>query len=439
MVNRKSLLVPWALACLVIAGMVAPLASARPSNAVGTGSGAPEQWAYGTETWSNTTSYTSTYSYTSSWFYATEVVTTATNTSSSTVEVQGAWTWAYTYVDLYCVPNCSAPSTMYNLTLSEWGNEYTFANTTSMATVYENGTPTAAFGLSNVSYLGASNYSEQYVDLDNGSTVYRGVAFDGANSSYSISFAPALGLIPWSPSPQRPWNASAATWSGAIDQSSYLYSYEGYGEHSLSRGNAYSEYSLPSNESLMGQDIGNSTLANGQNGTGILLAYQGPYDVAYGLFYAPQSSELFGGATQNWSVGVIYGTLTQTPKLLIGELGTPGEYRVIGGTTTWSTSIRAVGVNRLSVNPPGPLGVSPTPSGSSVAQPEPVRYAQAVARCLLTSCSGPAAPSPPVSGLSFPDWAIAIAAGAGAGLIVVGVRLRPRRPRSSGTFSVSKA
>lgn len=414
--------------CVAIATVLAPLTSGHGIAAVGTGGGPPQQWAYGYQQWSNNTILSSSYTINYTSFYALETVTTATNTSNSTVQLQTNWTWAYTYDYLYCAPNCSAPSTLYNLTLSEWSWYDAYTNTTSAATVYENGTAVPAFGIANGSYVSASNYSERYLYIYNGSTLYHGSAFTGSNSSWSATFTPALGLVPWNLSTNLTWNSSAPVQTGAESDSSYLYAYVGYGYNSLSRGHAYSKYTLASNETVAGRDLGNTTLITGQNATSISLAYTGPYYVAYGLLYAPQSGTLFGGATENWSVGVIYGLVPSTPSLYVQHSSQPGKYRVVGGTTVWNSKVSILAVSAPTAPSAGSLALPAAISMTSVAQPERVAFAQDAARCLVGGCPTAGSSVLVGSGAGFPLWAIAAVAGtATAGLLVV-IRSQRRPP-----------
>ena len=417
---------------LVAATALAPLTAAHDTAAVGTGSGAPEQWAYGYEQWSNNSVISSGYSLNYTSFYALQTVTTATNTSNSTVELETNWTWVYTYDYLYCAPNCTVGTTLYNLTLSEWSTTLSFTNTTSAATVYENGTPAAAFGIVNGSYVSASNYSEQYLYVYNGSTLFQGVAFTGSNATWQATFSPALGLVPWNLAVNQTWNSSASVATGAVSDSTYLYAYLVYGYNSLSRGNAYSKYSLTSNETVAGRDLGNTTLSNGQNATSISLAYTGPSYAAYGLLYAPQSATLFGGATQNWSVGVVYGMVPSSPSLYVEHSANPGKYRVVGGTTLWNSKVSVYAVS-APVAPSSGSPVLPTvTSTTSVAQPERVAFAQDAARCLLSTCPTVAPATPSGRGASFPAWAIAAVAVTGAAAILTFIGWR-RRPPAGGT------
>lgn len=436
---RKGLMVRLiaVAACLLVATQLVPLSAGRLSPSVSTGTGAPEKWAYGYQEWSNNTVLSSTYLLTYTSYYASEVVTTATNTSNSTIQLEGTWNWAYSYDYLYCAPNCSAPTTSYNLTLSEWGASHMFTNTTSTASVKETKGPAPALGVQNGSYVSSSNYSERYLYIYNGSTVYKGVAFTGTNSSWFAQFSPALGMIPWNLSKNLTWNSTSSVFTGAESQSKYLYVYQGYGENSISRGDAYSKYTLPSNETVNGRDLGNVTLSNGQSASNVSLAYTGPFYVAYGLFYAPQSATVFGGATQNWSVGVLYGTLPATPAVYVRGSLTGGLYRVVGGITSWNTQVTAVGVPPVTTASGGSHLQAALNSVTSVAQPERVGDAQRIAQCLRGGCASPTLPAPSGTGPAFPMWAVVTTGIVGAASLLVLALIRPLRPRRGRAIGAS--
>lgn len=425
------------LAVVVAFGMLIPVASGGPEPSVGTGSGAAETWAYGGQVWQNTTIITSSYTSLADSYYAWQDVTTATNTSNSTAEIEGSLTWTYTDRALYCAPNCSAPSTYYNLTLSEWGTTHSFVNVTSSATVYEANTTAhgttyralPAFGFSDAKWVSASNYSERYVYQVNHSLVYQGSAFAAANSTYSAGFAPALGLVPWNLSAAHLWNSTSHLAVRSLSDSDYHYWFVGLSYDSLSHGTAFAKSQQNSTESLTGENQGNTTLANGQNASQVLLAFQGAFNVSYGIFGAPVNTDLFGGATANWSVGVIYGALTATPHLAI-VLGTHAAiYRIVAATASWSSAVRVVGLPGLHAVPaPAPLRAAS--SGTAQGQPEPIAYALTTARCMVHACGT----SAPVSaaGSSVPGWPLALLVATAATIAAIGLYGRPRRGTPSG-------
>jgi hypothetical protein len=428
-------------ALLFLGGLGAAVGS-HPVPAVGTGSGAAKQWAYGSDSWYNTTSITSTYSFRVSEFYGSQVITTATNTSSSSVELRALSATAFTESYVVCAPNCTTPtSSYYNLSLDEWSSELSYLNLTSSASVAENNNSSLvapAYGISNATWIGGSNYSERYVYDLKGSLEYEGVDFSQTNSTYRVTFAPALGLVPWTLAKNLTWNATSNVTAAYLAKTGYLVTYDGIDNYTIDEyGTAYTRWSVPETEAVTGLDLGNGTLVSGANVTDIELGFSGAFDVAEGFFATPVSADLFGGATGNWSVGVVVGTIARTTSMEILHGSSSRPYQIVGATTEWSSTLRVVGLGSgyKVVLPP----VSPTSSGNSQAQPEGVAYAQSQARCLVNACGGGTGGSPLSAPtiVAVPTWLVpALVGSSAAALVALAVRWRrrarpPARPAAS--------
>jgi hypothetical protein len=426
---------------LLLAGL-GVAAAGHPSAAVSTGSGAPQQWAYGSDTWYNTTSLTSTYSLHEVLFYGSQVVTTATNTSRSTVELKALSATAFTESYLYCAPNCTSPtSAFYNLSLDEWSSELSFVNVTSQATVYENNSSAtngvvaaSAYGISNATWISGSNYSEQYVyDLD-GALDYQGTDYSQTNSTYEVAFHPSLGLIPWTVAKNLTWNSTSNVTASYLAKTGYSVTYAGLHNYSIDEyGMSYTKWNIPETESVSGLDLGNGTLPSGANVTNIELGFSGALDVSDGIFASPVSEDLFGGATGNWSVGVVAGALAHTAAMSIVGGALAGSYRIVASATLWTAPIRMVGLSAGSYTAP-PSPIAAPSSGSSQAEPESVSFAQAQANCLVHSCGGvPVLSAPSGSGgLALPAWAFAVIGGGAAAVLgAFALRWRSRAPPRS--------
>ena len=427
------------VACLVVlATMIVPslvgvgqAAPVRP--AVAKASGAPQSWAYGGQEWVNVTDLPSGALYTTRVFVGYQVVTTATNTSSTVTALEVSYAYQYTYYETYCVPNCAAPSIWENISLVEWVTADTYANVTSGASVTTSHGPSSAFGLRDDATVEAWNTSETWKLSENGATSYDGVYYSGGSATAAVAFTPALGLIPFATKIGETWTATSAYSGTGGWNDSYLYaqtvtSSSTVFEHSSSN-EAVAEWG---NESINGTDLGPVTLANGQSATSISLTENGPYSIDYGLFLVPSTAVLFGGSNQAWSVNVLAPAAISTGTIDVAASGGNNSPSIIASTSSWSQSGQSIGGGAASA----PAGSSAPSTGTSQngtvqGQPEPVPVAVAKSQCLVGAC-GSASSVGPASLPSF--WLIGAAAAVGVA-VGIGAGLLARRPRSGVALS----
>ena len=221
--GRKGLVTIASAVCLaaLLLPAVIPLAQAAPVAQVGNGNGSPQQWAYGAQIWRNVSYIGTNFVYDGRAHFGWEVILTATNTSTSTTELEADRTVAVSYYAQYCSPNCLTPKAMGNLSLRAWQTQVAFANLTANATVYENGSAASALGLSNGSDSLHAGLSESYQILRGGVSTRAGSLNVAREADAQVSFSPALGLVPWNAVANLSWNSSSAFRAIGQQQDSY--------------------------------------------------------------------------------------------------------------------------------------------------------------------------------------------------------------------------
>jgi hypothetical protein len=413
------------LAALLLPAVV-PLAEAAPVGMVGNGNGPPQQWAYGAQTWRNVTENSSNYQYSGRAYFGWEVILTATNTSTSTTQLEADRTIGISYFASYCAPNCAQPRVTGNVSIQAWQHQVEFANLTSNATVDENGSASPALGLMNGSDTLTAGLHESYQIVRAGVVTRGGDLNVAREATAQITFSPALGLVPWNAAANLSWNATSSFTAGGQRQDSYNYTQTTGGQTTGGAGQSNATVQRSGVESVRGKDVGNVTLRNGMDSTGIVLVTHGPFDLDDGLFVASHDANLFGGATQNWTVRAVGPSLASMSRLdfQIDRLHHIG--RLLASEATFSTSDQSVGT---SGGPTAAGSVSNvTPNSTLQAQPELVTDAQAASNCLTGGCPGASPTSPAASGGMGVLLLALVAAVVVAAAVLVLARPKRRQP-----------
>jgi hypothetical protein len=213
---RRSTLL--AVSALVSVGLIAgaiPLVWGDPASIAPGTSAPPQTWSEGTASWSNASgsTFNATYSYSS---YSGERLTvTATNTSSTVVEIETVITSSSQASASGCAPSCIAPTSQYQDTSETSVMETYFENFTSAAQVRWNGTNLSALGVLNVSeqLRGQSLSALNASSLTMTPVAGRVVGTSTGHNAYS--FSPSFGLVPWTIPTNGTWNGT-----GVFDQTS---------------------------------------------------------------------------------------------------------------------------------------------------------------------------------------------------------------------------
>jgi hypothetical protein len=433
--GRKGIVTIASTVCLaaLLLPAVLPLTQAAPVAQVGNGNGPPQQWAYGAQTWKNVTYNGTNYVYDGRAYFGWEVVLTATNTSASTTQLEADRTVGISYFVQYCSPDCGAPKVLGNLSLRAWQHQVEFANLTANATVYENGTAAVALGLSNGSDNLAAGLAEASQVVRNGVVTRAGTLNVARQASAQVSFTPALGLVPWNAATNLSWNSTSTFSASGERQDSYNYTQTLGGQTSSGADQSNATLARTGTESIRGRDVGNVTLRDGETSTGIALVAQGPFDLDDGLFVASHDANLFGGATQNWTIRALGASLASTSRidLNIDRLHHVG--RLLSAAATYSASDQSVG---LTGGPTATGSVSTvSPNGTLQAQPETVASAQTAAGCIVNACGTATGTTPGPANRGGVELVAAIVVVGAVGVALV-LMTRPKRPQRGSSRSV---
>ncbi|MCI4345016.1 MAG: hypothetical protein L3J87_05275 [Thermoplasmata archaeon] len=387
---------------LVIPALALP-ASATTVAATGSAN-ASTQWAYGTEKWVNVTITLPNATYSAQAFFGWHVVFTATNTSSSTFELEAQRAMLATYHASLCSPNCTSPTLQGNLSVKGWEKNAAFANLTTAAQVYENGTPAPALGIQNASSQSSGNLSEALsITATIGGTSRSSTAnFDLAgHATSSIAFAPALGIVPWNLSSGLSWNSTSAftaqgAWSVAYSWARTTFA----GAHLNSSGNPTGTVNASGSVSIFGKDLGSITLNNGKTVPVIGLLVLGPFDDVDGVILVPHDFDFFGAMGHAYGHLALAGEAIATSKVdvFVDALHHRAVFEAAATTDgPQDASLRnAVGGSTASGPAAAPAGPAPS---EFQAQPESVPTAQQASNCLVGSCPSTAASA--ASGWAF--------------------------------------
>ena len=382
-----------ALLALLVAPALAAPASASPTALAGSNT---QQWAYGAQKWVNVTENFGNATYDAHAFFGWQVIFTATNTSATTVALEAQRTLMGSYYAELCSPNCSNPSAVYgNLSVVGWERDAGFANLTTTASVYENGSAVPAVGLSNASAQISGNISEQLTarlatSMFNGST--SSSLFVNGAAHHDVSFSPSLGLVPQNVSSGDEWNSSAAFvasggWSIVANWAHTSFA------GTKSSGSFTPSGSVESNGTvqLNGADIGSVTLRNGQTVPAIAIEWSGPFDDMDGVILVPHDFDMFGTGGHAWASEGLLTQAAATSNIDIG-LDAAHHLRVVAAATAFSESDTSLSTQASSRSGPAPAAAT-TGATELQAQPESVAQAQSASGCYVSQCAPASAAS----------------------------------------------
>ncbi|MCI4358198.1 MAG: hypothetical protein L3J95_00455 [Thermoplasmata archaeon] len=291
---------------IVLGSLLVVLLSSVGAQAAATSSLAspPQTWSHSLQRWDNNTTTRTlgnvTITYNVSTFYGVNDRITATNTSNTSTEMHGLrWTNA-TLVASWCIPNCTAPLYRELVKVRAGTRDSQFLNLTTTAKVDENGTLVNALGVTNASARNVQNLTET-TNLTWGNRTYTSVFDESQLAGFNVQFSPALGLIPWNLSTNLTWNATSSynATGGWNDSYSFDAVYNGttYGR----TGSFVGQLNRTGHESVRGKDLGSGTV-NNRSVVRIGLRSHGPFNLDNDLFLTAVGSDLFQGATSNWTV-----------------------------------------------------------------------------------------------------------------------------------------
>jgi hypothetical protein len=388
----------WVAALVALLAVVAipSFASNASAASVVPATNANQQWAYGASEWQNTSVHFGNGSLGVKAYFAWTVIYTRTNISTTTHAWEVQKTETGDLFGEFCSANCSnSSSTRGNLSLTGWEQVTAFFNTTSNSTVLLNGTPVAAYGITNESFRAAGNLTESsswswvgFTGSPQATSTYFSLAITG---HHAIAFQPALGILPKNVTAGDNWTSSANyTASGAWNATAIL-AHTGLGGHqSVARPTYNGSLALSGGLTLFGADLGTITLRNGQVDQVIVLGTNGPFFLHEGVIFLPGVLDLFSvGGSHPWDSDAQGMASLRSDRIDVA----PGDGAL--GITA-SSSGYAGAASALA--PGGPAAIAPaassTPSGELQAQPESVAQAQSAASCMVGHCGSPVGSSP---------------------------------------------
>jgi hypothetical protein len=381
---------------LLMAALAVPAfagaASASPVlSAAVTAPSSTQQWAYGGQGWSNGTwtvgNLTETWNASFGW--AVIFTATADNaTGSVLLEEQRT-------VGVDALVTFSAPHQSLQYTLHAMEADTAFANLTTGAVVYVNGSAVPALGIDNASTAISASVDQSVVRTLGplSASAYLNVT---GNAHGSVQFAPALGLIPLNLTGVDQWNSSAIATPAASWAIGYAWSDHGLNGTSGSGSGSHSgNWTASGPVFLTGfkADLHAPVVfRDHQPRTAIVLIVQGGADLYDGFILVPHGFDMFGGSGPS-AVPVTYGSAS----IASGEVLflTPGRVGASSLTAAQSTFGASPGAATLG-QPVAGLSPSaaPAPGNSVTAQPMTVPAAQAESSCLANGCASASSHGP---------------------------------------------
>ena len=347
---------------------------------------ATTQWAYGGQGNSSGTLHLDASTITWNATFGWTVIFTATNTSNSTVMLEEQRT-----VGIDLTTSLSSPNASGTYTYHGTESDLAFVNLTDAATVYVNGTPVPALGITNES-LSVTAAVDQSVQVNVRSHSHSGFLNVSGTAQGKVSFAPSLGLLPLNLSGVQMWNSSATSLPSASWDINYAWSDLGWnGTTRSGSGTLDGNWTAMGPVSVIGLKVTVvHPFSDHRARTGVILLVDGPVDAYDGYILVPHAFDLFGGGAHGFdsdalgsaSVGSGQGETLYVSPGARGPVLTAAD-------STFGASTGAVSALAQPTSGPAPAASS-GPSATVQGQPMTVAAAQAESACLTNGCSAAA-------------------------------------------------
>jgi hypothetical protein len=398
------------------------------SDALSANASQTQQWAYGGAKWVNVSLQLSNAVYDSHAFFGWQVVVTATNTSNTTVMLEEQRTMAASLFAQYCSPSCASPRATGNLSIRGSESDTGFANVTGTATVYENGPASPAVGLLDASSHSGANLSESY-SLKLGNASASGSLDLSGASHAAVSFAPALGLVPWNLAPGLSWNSTAAYSASGAWSLVYNWTHVSiFGTTTTGSGSPTGSVAGNGTVALNGTDLGPLTLANGRTVPVVVLLISGPFDCVDGVILVPHGWAVFGTASHTWATGALGTQAVTTSRLDVAIDAVHHRFGVLASATSYQGADTTL-ASSATTDATAQTGSAPVSAETVQGEPESVPAAQNAATCLTRDCAAGSAGS--VAGSVLPLLVVGLVAVAVIGTVGV-IEYRAWSRRKSG-------
>ncbi len=424
---RRSAWVAAVVSTFIVVSVLPAVAAGSPTPSLTPGP-TYTVWAYGAvRTVDFSGPATSDYDYMGSATYGYAVILNQTNLTSSTFELFANRTMAVDLSIEYCSPNCKKPTLTATVSHDVWEAVDSWANFTTNASVIQSGANASAVGLLNSHTEVHGSLLDEAQGLVRDSVLSANVSADA-----SVTFSPALGLLPNDLSAPSSWTSSSA-FSASGD---YLigYHYHFVGPHAtinIGPTTTSGSVSGTGNVSVSGSvssgapssiDLGGVPYVN------VSLSVVGPFEAREGFILVPDTVDLFGSsASSAWSANETGGATASMSSL---DVRPGGAHLGIGGSE-WLFTSMALNPSVTSLAPEGP-GVTEIAAGANDVGTTPVQgvpmavgQAQSDQGCLISggTCASPAGKGPaPVFLLGLLGAAVL------AAVLVVAVTERRRMP-----------
>jgi hypothetical protein len=383
---------------LLLAFVAIPLlsgaASAASATPAATSTSPSTGWQYGGQGWSdNEFQFGST---TVSWnaSFGWVVIFNVTSTGPGTWMLEEQRTVGITLVASYSTPNAQGT---YNYHGQEV--DVAFANLTNHSTVYVNGTPVPALGITNASASVNASISESITKTVGSRTSSASLNVAGVGQA-ATSFEPSLGLIPLNLTGVDEWNSTATSSPSASWNISYAWQEHGFnGTTNQGSGSNTGSLSQTGTVSLTGfkLHLPPTPFHDGKNRTAVLLVVQGVFDTYDGFIWIPHAFNLFGTAPHGYD-SVSLGSAGISAETLYVSSGATG-ISVTAAASTFGTSAQAVNSLASPAGGSSPAAGSNAPGATILAQPMTYGQAKAEAASLTGSTSSPSGAAGGTAGL----------------------------------------
>ena len=377
------------LAAVVALSVSIPVASASPQQPSTTVN--YTSWAYGGLVGRTVSATGPNGSYSAHFYFAWKVLFNLTTTSSTTFQIEVQRTMAAALYEDGKVSTASA-----NLTILAWELDTGFANFTTAGSVWSSVSPdTPALGLLNENAWSSGNITEvlsanwQTLSGPQKGYLYASVA---AQTTAQVSFLPALGLFPLSPTQGESWNSSSAFNANAMYSLGWhVYGHVPWGSVLSTSGGSPMSFQGSGVVALNGTDYGTITFGN-DTAAVIGITVSSPtfsFDEHEGILLIPTQGNLFNSGTLNSSgvQGAPGSQVFSTERIDVSLAGAQHGGIVAASSRYGSSSVfGSTPANAALISNAMPATTGPT----AVLQATPLSLADAQSWCLY-NC--PAQPS----------------------------------------------
>ena len=372
-----------ALAVPTLAGTASASAVAAPAV---TTTSPPMTWAYGGQGWDNGTWTSGNLTITWTASFGWTVVFTATNETNG-VMIEEQRTVGVDITVTYTVPHGSL-----SLHYQALENDTAFANLTTDAAVYVNGSAVPALGIDNASAMVQGSIEESIIGTVGplSASAYLNVT---ASASAAIQFVPALGLIPLNLSGIDTWNSTALATPSASWNIDYAWSDHGLnGTSGGGSGSRSGSWTATGVVSLTGYKVEITPLFRDHKARmGIVLILQGGADLYDGFILIPQGFDLFGPVAHPFDQVALCSAKFTSAEVLFLNPGRVGVGSITAAQSNFGGSPATAPMVAQPASGATPAAGAPAPGSAVTAQPMSVAQAHAIATCLETGCLSAAA------------------------------------------------